>query len=129
MPFLAVPLDSFAMSSVDAHLYPLSDGVRVCVRELAEAEAAQDVRTLRGPCTAACIASGTVDQRGNIRDGRWQRALTSVPLISNRSYEFAVTWDYLRGGYAAVDALLVESETLYNGGQKAVTAELVVVSN
>lgn len=113
---------NFAMTSVDAHSFPLSDGTKICVRELADSE---DVRTMRGPCTAACIASGTVDQHGNIRDGRWQRALSAVPLVSNKTYEFAVEWDHLRGGYAAVDALLVESEELYNGAKGTMT-ELVV---
>eukprot|EP01052_Picozoa_sp_SAG31_P018272 SAG31_NODE_1289_length_8983_cov_9.783543_1_plen_88_part_00 len=50
------------------------------------------------------------------RDGRWQPALKAVPLILNESYDFLVTWDPRRGGYVAVDALLVESHALYNGG-------------
>ena len=37
----------------------------------------------------------------------------------NQSYEFSVTWDAMRGGYAAVDALLIESTTLYNGDAPA----------
>ena len=44
-----------------------------------------------------------------------------MPLVFNESYEFIVEWDSSRGGYAAVDALLVESETLYNGGTEPVT--------
>ena len=36
-------------------------------------------------------------------------------------YEFVVEWNASRGGYAAVDALLVESEALYNGAAGTTT--------
>ena len=111
---------NFAMTAADAHFYPLTDGALVCVRDL-------EARHNAGPCTAPCIASGKVDQiNSGPRDGRWQRALSGVPLVFNQSYEFSVTWDPRRGGYVAVDALLIESETLYNGGV-ALEAEEVVV--
>ena len=64
-------------------------GVRSCVQS-----------TVRGPCTVPCIKSGTVGQRGNIRDGYWRRALSGVPLASNLSYEFAATGDRLGGRFA-----------------------------
>jgi hypothetical protein len=70
---------------------------------------------------AGCIARGSVDQLNNVRDGGWQRALSHVPLEFNVSYEFVVEWDASRGGYAAVDALLVESEALYNGAAGTTT--------
>jgi hypothetical protein len=125
--FVAPSTDGFffAMTAVNAHLYPLSDGVKVCVREVA-----QGVAEFDQPCSSPCIAAGTIDQRGgngDIRDGRWQRALSGVKLQFNHSYEFVVAWDPLRGGYAAVDALLIESETLYHGGAATdVAMELTV---
>jgi hypothetical protein len=91
-------------------------GAKLCIR------AADDTTTTattagRQPCSAPCIAAGTLDQiNSGPRDGRWQRALSAVPLTFNQSYEFSVTWDPRRGGYVAVDALLVESKALYNGG-------------
>merc|ERR1712032_552783 len=91
---------NFGLTSVDAQNYPLSDGVIVCVREAT---------------SEACIANGRLDQLRGIRDGRWQRALSAVPLTFNTSYEFSLKWDPLRGGYVAADALLVESVALYNG--------------
>ena len=63
---------------------------------------------------------GSVDHLNDVRDG-WQRALSHVLLVFNESYEFIVEWDSSRGGCAAVDALLVESETLYNGGTETMT--------
>ena len=84
--------------------------------------------SITGPCTAPCIASGAVDQiNSGPRDGSWRRALSGVPLVFNQSYEFSVAWDPMRGGYVAVDALLVESETLYNGGGPAEEGGEVVV--
>lgn len=65
----------------------------------------------RGPSTTAWIKSGTVDQRDNIRHGRWQRALSAVPLVS-QNYKFATTRDPLSGECAVVDALLVESRRI-----------------
>ena len=58
----------------------------------------------------------------NARDGRWQTALSHVRLEFN---EFIVEWDSCRGGYAAVDALLVESESLYNGAEGTMTTVTV----
>ena len=92
---------------VNAHFYPLTDGARVCVREAPPS-----------PSTAPCIASGVVDQFSGPRDGRWQRALNAVALEFNKTYEFSLQWDALRGGYVAADALLVESVSLYNGGDE-----------
>lgn len=89
-------------------------GARLCVHEIDDTATTGSAQS---PCTAACIASGTLDQiNSGPRDGRWQQALSAVPLVFNRSYEFSVAWDPRRGGYVAVDALLVESEALYNGG-------------
>jgi len=99
---------NFFMTAVDAHLYPLTDGAHVCVRELAANVSGQNM---------PCILSGRVDQAySGPRDGHWQPALMGASLRFNQTYEFAVTWDAMRGGYVAVDALLVESQTLYNGG-------------
>eukprot|EP01052_Picozoa_sp_SAG31_P009166 SAG31_NODE_477_length_15150_cov_13.611772_2_plen_104_part_00 len=89
-------------------------GAKLCVREASS--------------PTACLASGTLDQiNSGPRDGRWQRALSAVPLQFNQSYEFSVTWDPQRGGYVAVDALLVESEALYNGGAPLKDTDVIVV--
>jgi hypothetical protein len=56
---------------------------------------------------ATLKASSTIDQRGNIRDGRWQRMLSSVPLQAKTSYEVAISWDPTRSGYVAVRVLVV----------------------
>ena len=86
------------------------------------------IRAVSSP--TACIAVGTLDQINNgPRDGRWQPALTGVPLTFNQSYEFSVAWDPRRGGYVAVDAVLIESQALYNGGaplENEAGAEVVV---
>jgi hypothetical protein len=114
--FVAPSTDNFnfAMDAVDAHFYPLTNGAKLCIRAADDTAATAEGRE---PCSSSCIASGTLDQiNSGPRDGRWQRALSAVPLTFNRSYEFSVTWDPRRGGYVAVDALLVESEALYNGG-------------
>ena len=74
---------------------------------------------------ADCIGKGSVDQLNNVRDGGWQPALSHVLLEFNKSYEFIVEWDSCRGGYAAVDALLVESESLYNGAEGTMTEATV----
>ena len=92
---------------VNAHLYPLTDAAIVCVREANKSSAA--------PSPPPCIASGAVNQLDSLRDGRWQRALSRVRLEFNRTYEFVMQWDALKGGYVAADALLVESVVLYNG--------------
>jgi hypothetical protein len=111
---------NFAMTDVDAHFYPLTDAAKVCVREAAPPSATPVGEGSAQPCRRPCIASGTIDQMyGGPHDGRWQRALSAVPLVLNQSYEFSVTWDAMRGGYAAVDALLIESTTLYNGDELA----------
>jgi hypothetical protein len=111
---------NFALDKVQAHLYPLSDGTLVCLRN-----ATNSSSRLGAPFALnsgdGCIARGAVDQLNNVRDGGWQRALSHVPLVFNESYELIVEWDSSRGGYAAVDALLVESETLYNGGTEPTT--------
>lgn len=105
---------NFAMTDVDPHLYPLTDAAQVCVRERLESVHADQAQQ---PCVGPCIASGVVNQMyQGPHDGRWQRALSAVPLKFNSTYEFSITWNALRGGYVAVDALLVESTSLYNGG-------------
>ena len=128
--FVAPSTDNynFAMTAVDAHFYPLTNGtprplIIACVLlplfvlnlSFYRPGAKICIRAVSSP--TACIAAGTLGQ-SNIgpRDGRWQPALTAVPLTFNESYEFSVTWDPRRGGYVAVDALLVESQALYNGG-------------
>ena len=104
---------NFAMTDVNPHLYPLTDAARVCVRERLDSAHSDQAQQ---PCVGPCIASGVVDQMyQGPHDGRWQRALSAVPLTFNTSYEFSIQWDAFRGGYVAVDALLVESTTLYNG--------------
>jgi hypothetical protein len=45
--------------------------------------------------------------------------------IQRYEFEFIVEWDPCRGGYAAVDALLVESESLYNGAEGTMTTVTV----
>ena len=65
-----------------------------------------------------------MDQRLGFRDGHFQPALTGVPLIANVSYEFLMSMDATRAGYVVADALLVESQTKFNGGGEAVTAVL-----
>ena len=108
-----------SLTAVDAHLYPLTDGAKVCVAEHAGS-------TAQGLPDPPCIMSGTVDQRGGLRDGYWQRALTGVEFRANVSYSFTVAMDQRRGGYVAVDALLVESERLYHEAT-AVPQSTVVV--
>jgi len=109
----------FAMDKVHAQAYPLSDGTLVCLLE------SSNTSRLTAPFAknngADCIAKGSVDQLNNVRDGGWQPALSHVRLEVNKSYEFIVEWDSCRGGYAAVDALLVESESLYNGAEEMMT--------
>ena len=113
---------NFAITAVDAHAYPLSDAAIVCVREAA----ALPGRT-GAPCSGPCFARGTVDQRGgSLRDGRWQRALSGVALAQNVSYEFSMRWDPAHGGYVAADALLVESQRLYNGGGERIGSDVVL---
>ena len=107
----------FAMDKVDTQSYPLSDGTLVCLRESKNDLVAPFAKN-NG---ADCIATGSVDQLNSVRDGGWQTALSHVPLEFNVSYEFIVEWDSCRGGYAAADALLVESESLYNGAQGTMT--------
>ena len=74
---------------------------------------------------APCIANGRVDQRGNIRDGRWQLAAAAVPLAFNTSYTLTLTMDPRRGGFVAADALLVESHTPYYQGGPASSSVVV----
>jgi hypothetical protein len=105
---------NFAMNKVQPQQYPLSDGSLVCLRASTNASK-HEAAFAQGRGGAGCIAKGSVDQLNNVRDGGWQRALSHVPLEFNESYEFVLEWDSSRGGYAAADALLVESETLYNG--------------
>ena len=59
-------------------------------------------------------------------DGRWQRALAGVALTFNVTYEFSIMWDAFRGGYVAVDALLVESTSLYNGDDAPLGENVVI---
>lgn len=94
----------FSVTAVDAHLYPLTDGAVFCVSEYSAAAG------------GGCIARATVDQRAGIRDGRWQRAASSVPLRAHARYKVTVAWDPTCSGYVAADALLVESARLYHGG-------------
>eukprot|EP00040_Diaphanoeca_grandis_P002930 m.23137 g.23137 ORF g.23137 m.23137 type:complete len:798 (-) comp14084_c0_seq1:81-2474(-) len=108
----------FSLSSVDAHYYPLTDGAIACVR-LATSPPSPS------PPPSACIANGLVDQRSGVRDGRWQSALKGVQLQGNVSYTFSLSMDPRRGGYVAADALLVESDTLYNG-RTELQSEVVV---
>ena len=108
-----------SLTSVDAHLYPLTNGARVCVR-------AAEAALVDGP-SGSCIATGSVDQRSGIRDGRWQRALTAVALRRNVSYAFVISMDQRRGGFVAADALLVESHRLYNGNGAGARSSAVVV--
>jgi hypothetical protein len=111
---------SFSVTAVDAHLYPATNAATVCLR-LANATLLRE--------RSSCIASGTVDQRGGgvPRDGRWQRALTAVPLAFNQSYEFAITWNPMRGGYAVADAVLIESQTLYHSASGVLADDSVVI--
>jgi len=124
---------NFAMTDVNPHLYPLTDAARVCVREVVGSRQSDQDTGSSGdqahqqlPCTGPCIASGVVNQmHQGPHDGAWQRALSGVALTFNVTYEFSILWDAFRGGYVAVDALLVESTSLYNGddapvGEKAV---------
>ena len=127
--FVAPSTDNynFAMTAVASHFYPLTNGTSrplIVALRIAAAFCSQPayrpgaklcIRAVSSPTT--CIAAGTLDQiNSGPRDGRWQPALTAVPLTFNQSYEFSVAWDPRRGGYVAVDALLVESQALYNGG-------------
>ena len=107
---------------MDAHFYPLTDGAIVCVRVAGAVldESAAPSPTMPGAVFAApnpdgCIARGTVDQRAEIRDGRWQRMLSGVPLRAKTSYEVLIAWDPTCAGFVAADALLVESDRLYHG--------------
>jgi hypothetical protein len=85
----------FSITAVDAHYYPLTDAARVCVREasvpgeaIVAGAASMDSKTAAAAAAAAaseeCIAESTVDQRGGIRDGRWQSAVEAVPLKVRR---------------------------------------------
>jgi hypothetical protein len=93
---------NFAVTAVDAHFYPLTDGAVFCIRESGTG--------------VECIAQSVVDQRAEIRDGRWQSVLSGVPLREAVGYEVTVAWDPTRSGYVVADALLVESTRLYHGG-------------
>eukprot|EP01043_Picozoa_sp_COSAG02_P109593 COSAG02_NODE_45682_length_355_cov_0.597656_1_plen_85_part_01 len=65
-------------------------GAKLCIRAVDDSGGSS--REQQEPCAAACIASGTLDQiNSGPRDGRWQRALSAVPLTFNQSYEFLVT--------------------------------------
>jgi hypothetical protein len=86
-------LFSFSTTAVDAHLYPLTDAALVCVRKLSTTGAARTNAIIDG-----CLARGTIDQRAGIRDGRWQRMLSSVPLQAKTSYEVVLSWDSTSSG-------------------------------
>jgi hypothetical protein len=105
---------AFAISTtaVDAHLYPLTDGAVVCVREAVAASTAAGVGV---GDTSACLVRSTLDQRAGIRDGRWQLMAASVTLRAKTVYEVVLSWDPRCNGYVAADAILVESLALFHG--------------
>jgi hypothetical protein len=115
---------SISTTAVDAHLYPLTDGAAICVRE------ANDGHPDRAPPTssggAACLARSTLDQRAGVRDGRWQTMVAAVSLRVNTSYEVVISWDPTCNGYVAADAILVESHRLYHGGGGSIGKSVVV---
>lgn len=111
----ATGLFDFATTAVDAHMYPLTDAAAVCIRTLNQTLTARVQRVAAGD---GCIARNTFDQRGGIRDGRWQPILTSIPLEVNVSYAVIISWDPTHNGFVAADALRVESQRLYNGNGK-----------
>lgn len=99
---------SISTTAVNAHLYPLTDGAIVCVREA-------NASSTSGSDTD-CIARSTLDQRAGIRDGRWQTMVATVKLRVNTSYDVVISWDPACSGYVAADVILVESHQLYHGG-------------
>jgi hypothetical protein len=110
---------AFAISTtaMDAHLYPLTDGAVVCVREAVAARstaAGVGVGVGVGD-TSACLVRSTLDQRAGIRDGRWQLMAASVTLRAKTVYEVVLSWDPRCNGYVAADAILVESLALFHG--------------
>ena len=109
---------SISTTAVDAHLYPLTDGAVVCVKEAAATS---------GAGAPACLASSTLDQRAGIRDGRWQLMVPSVALRAKRSYDVVISWDPSCNGYVAADAILVESHNPFHGDTAALTTEVVPV--
>jgi hypothetical protein len=116
----------FSLTSVDAHFYPLTNGAAVCVSAAENSNSSGGgSSSSSGGGNAPCIATATVDQRTGIRDGRWQRAITDVPLRFNASYVFTLSADPRRGGFAAADALLVESTVPYHSGS-ALKSSVVV---
>ena len=52
--------------------------------------------------------------------------MSGVALAQNVSYEFSMRWDPAHGGYVAADALLVESQRLYNGGGERIGSDVVL---
>jgi hypothetical protein len=117
----------FSVTAVNAHFYPLTDAAVVCITESAahesaahesvSASAASKTAALAAPFDAECIVRTTVDQRGgSIRDGRWQRVASGVPLRASVEYTVTIAWDPTCSGYVAADALLVESDSLYHSG-------------
>lgn len=104
-----------ATTAVDAHLYPLTNAAQVCIRTRNSSSPGR-AKLARAPADGGCIASGAIDQRAGIRDGRWQPLFQApVALQKQQYYDVVVAWDPTYSGYVAVDALLVESERLYHG--------------
>jgi hypothetical protein len=117
----------FSTTAVDAHFYPLTDAAMVCIREQRDESAiGSSVQAVTHGSNDDCLASGALDQRAGIRDGRWQQLFASpVPLKVKTYYEVTIAWDPTCSGFVVADALLVESERLYNGNG-ALGKEVVV---
>ena len=81
---------------------PLTDAARFCLRKAP----AQELPAAPEP--TECIGTGTVDQRFGM--GGWLHIMGGVPLTAAEDFEMVLTWDSRHGGFAAADALLVESE-------------------
>jgi hypothetical protein len=105
----------FSASRVTSVDVPLTNAARFCLREASSAS-----KSISG----SCLGEGSVDQRGG--SGGWILIMGGVPLRAGQLYEMVLTWDPRQGGFAAADAILIESEVALNDGAKLDTPRLVV---
>ena len=95
---------------------PLTNAAPFCLR----------ARTNASATTTTCIGRGTVDQRGG--SGGWVRVMSGVgPLHTGVRYEMVLTHDWRQGGFAAADAILVESEAVLNDGAQLDEAQPLII--
>ena len=101
----------FSASRVTSTNVPLTNAAKYCMREASNR-------------TGGCLGEGTVDQRHG--GGGWVLIMAGVPLRAGQMYEMVLMWDTRQGGFAAADAILIESEAVLNDGAQLDTPTLVV---